>query len=354
LQPTVDIFGQQSKFRLKTIFAPEHGLYGASQDQKKTNDFYDKTRKVWVHSIYGKRIIPDANLLKKLDCIVIDLQDIGTRYYTFLWSAILLIRQIAKLKKKVIILDRPNPLNGVTIEGPVLEPTYSSFVGLYPIPVRHGLTIGELCTFLNFEHGMSAEIEIIKMKGWQRRYYFRDTGLYWTVPSPNMPLFNTALVYPGMCLLEGTNVSEGRGTTRPFETFGAPWIDPFCLVERLKKEKIPYVDFQPVYFIPTFHKYKNRKCGGVQIHVSNIQKFKPVLTGLSIIKIIKELYPNKFQWRNPPYEFEKTKMPFDILIGNFWIRKAIEKKESIIKIERRWQNGLIRFNKIRKKYLIYK
>ena len=354
LRPTIAIFRQQKKFKLKTIFAPEHGLYGALQDQKKSKDFYDRRRRIRIHSLYGKRLVPDIEIVKKLDSIVIDLQDIGTRYYTFVWSAMLLIKQCAPLKKKIIILDRPNPLNGNTVEGPVLEQDFSSFVGLYPIPVRHGLTIAELCKLINAEYNIGADIDVIMMREWQRRYYYDDTGLPWTTPSPNMPSLKTALVYPGMCLLEGTNVSEGRGTTRPFEVFGAPWIDPFRLTEAIKNGKPPGVNFRPTFFKPTFNKFKNELCGGIQIYIEDIKKFRSVKTGLEIIKIIKTLYPHKFRWRKPPYEFEKKKLPFDILIGNSWIREAIDSKISISLIKKKWQKNLNRFKKIRKRYLLYR
>jgi uncharacterized protein YbbC (DUF1343 family) len=354
LQPTITLFEQQRNFNFNVVFTPEHGLFSALQDQKKSSDFYDKKKNIKIHSLYGERLVPDIAVIKKLDCIVIDLQDIGTRYYTFLWSAILLIQKCALLKKKIIILDRPNPLDGVTLEGPVLEPHFSSFVGLYPIPVRHGLTIGELCTLINTEFTISADITVVRMKQWRRCHYYNDTGLPWTVPSPNMPTLSTALVYPGMCLLEGTNISEGRGTTRPFEIVGAPWVDPLLLIKSLEKEKLPGVQVRPTFFIPTFNKYKNELCGGLHIYVSNRKRFNSVLTGLVIIKTIKKLYPDTFRWRQPPYEFEKKILPFDILIGNAWVREAMNRKQSITVMRRKWLKELNEFKKIRKKYLLYR
>lgn len=353
MRPTIQLFSRDKTLKLKAVFAPEHGLYGALQDQVKADDHYDKDKKIKVYSLYGRKLAPDINILKNIDTLVIDLQDIGSRYYTFLWSALLMIKQMAKLKKKTFILDRLNPLNGDTVQGPVLEPEFSSFVGLYPIPIRHGMTIGELCNLINNEFNLGAEIKIIKMKSWLRRYYFSDSELPWTVPSPNMPTFRTALVYPGMCLLEGTNISEGRGTTNPFEIFGAPWIDPFCFVKTIKSKKITGVNFRPTYFMPTFNKYKSKLCGGAQIYVINIKKFNPVTMGLEIIKTIKNLYPDKFKWQKPPYEYERHKLPFDILVGNSWIRRAIEKNKSIASIKNRWDQDLSKFKKVRKKYLIY-
>ncbi len=354
LQPTIALFSKQKKCRLKALFAPEHGLFGALQDQVRARDYYDEKKKVRVFSLYNKKFLSDISILRKIDVLVIDLQDIGTRYYTFLWSALLLIQMVALFKKRILILDRPNPLDGVTIQGPVLEPEFLSFVGLYLIPIRHGMTVAELCILINEEMKIGAKIKVVKMKGWLRRHYFDETGLWWTVPSPNMPSLETALVYPGMCLLEGTNVSEGRGTTRPFEIFGAPWISPTDIVKVLKKKKMPGAGFRPTYFIPTFNKFKGKPCGGAQLYVTNKKLFNSVTTGLEIIRTLRHLYPKKFRWRKPPYEFEKTKMPFDILVGNSWIRKAIEKNKTVSSMKKIWQKDLLWFKKIRKKYLIYK
>jgi uncharacterized protein YbbC (DUF1343 family) len=353
LQPTIEVLCRQKKFRVALLFTPEHGLHGALQDQKQSRDFYDRQHKLWVYSLYGKRLVPDEKILNRIDAVLIDIQDVGTRYYTFVWSAVLMMQQMARLKKRVIITDRPNPLNGVSVQGPVLDEKYSSFVGLFPIPIRHGLTIAELCHFIATEFAIKTELTIIAMKGWRRRYYYSDTKLQWTMPSPNMPTFATASVYPGMCLLEGTNISEGRGTTRPFELFGAPWIDPFRLVQTLKKRAISGAAFRPTYFMPTFHKYRGIMCGGAHLYITNKKRFNPVSAGLQIIKTVRDLYPRRFAWRQPPYEFEKKRMPFDILIGNSWIRTAIEHGASIAELERRWQSDLQAFKKKRKKYLLY-
>ena len=353
LEPTIVLFTKQKVFKLTAVFAPEHGIFGALQDQVRARDYYDKTRKVRIYSLYNMSPVLNKTALKKIDILVIDLFDIGTRYYTFLWSALLLIEQVARLGKKIIILDRPNPLSGEIVQGPVLEPEYISFVGLYPIPVRHGMTIGELCLFVNDELDLDGDIEVVKLKGWKRGAFFEDTGLYWTVPTPNMPSFSTALVYPGMCLLEGTNVSEGRGTTKPFEIFGAPWIGPFSFVKKLNKKKIRGVKFRPTFFIPTFNKYNNRLCGGAQIYVTNGRRFDPFSTGLEIIRTIKNLYPGKFRWRPPPYEHETRRLPFEILTGNAWIKQALDKNHSISSIKKRWQMELYRFKRKRRKYLLY-
>uniref|UniRef100_A0A7C6EML0 DUF1343 domain-containing protein n=1 Tax=candidate division WOR-3 bacterium TaxID=2052148 RepID=A0A7C6EML0_UNCW3 len=352
LQPTIYHFIKCEYLNLKFILAPEHGLFSALQDQIYVKNHRQK--RVPVISLYGKDLVPSINILKEIDTLMVDLIDIGTRYYTFVWSAVLLMKQMSRLNKKIIILDRPNPLNGITMQGPILEKNFYSFVGLFPLPVRHGLTFGEICNMVNIEENIFADLEIIKMRGWKRKFYFPECGLYWTVPSPNMPSFETACVYPGMCLLEGTNISEGRGTTRPFEIFGAPWIDEEELVKELNSRKISGANFRPLKFIPTFHKYQGRVCGGAQIYVSDLKKFDPVYAGLEIISTIKKIYPKKFAWRKPPYEFERKKMPFDILIGNSWIRNAIEKGESVISIKKRWQRDVDEFKRRRHKYLLYK
>ncbi len=351
LRPTIYHFINCKKINLKFIFAPEHGLFSALQDQVYVKNH--KQNRIPVLSLYNKKLVPRISILSEIDALVVDLIDIGTRYYTFVWSAVLLLKQLARLKKKMFLLDRPNPLNGLTVQGPVLEHDFSSFVGLYSLPVRHGLTIGEICKMINIEENIGTDLEIIKMKGWKRRFYFPDCGLKWTVPSPNMPSFETALVYPGMCLLEGTNVSEGRGTTRPFEIFGAPWIKEEELVKELEERNIQGVEFRPLKFIPTFNKYCGKVCGGAQIYVSDLERFDPVCAGLEIISAIKRLYPKKFAWRKPPYEFEKKKMPFDILIGNSWIRRAIETGGSVDSMRKKWIEGLERFKRKRKQYLLY-
>ncbi|UCD19860.1 MAG: DUF1343 domain-containing protein [candidate division WOR-3 bacterium] len=352
LDPTISLFLRAKRVKLNTLFAPEHGLYAALQDQVAAPDtLYGKG--LSVRSMYGKKRKPGRNALKNLDAIVIDLLDIGTRYYTFVWSAMLMVKEAAAAGKKIFLLDRPNPLNGLTVQGPLIEAGFESFVGLYSIPVRHGMTIGEICTMLSHRHGINADLRVVKLQGWRRDTYFDENRLEWTVPSPNMPHFTTALVYPGMCLLEGTNVSEGRGTTRPFETFGAPWIDPGRLVRELDRRSIRGIGLRPTWFVPTFHKFRGELCGGAQICVTNRHRFDPLICGLEIVHTIRQLYPKRFSWRQPPYEFEKKRMPFDILLGNSWVRQEIEEGTSIEKISRRWMTELREFRTMRKKYLLY-
>jgi uncharacterized protein YbbC (DUF1343 family) len=352
LHTTISRFEESRKVDLRAIFAPEHGFFTALQDQVKASDSQYRGRQR-IHSLYGPRREPGLKTLKSLDTIVIDLPDIGTRYYTFLWSAMLMIAAAAKIGKKILILDRPNPLGGTTVQGPMIDPGFESFVGLYSVPVRHGMTLAELCNMLNHEYNLQADLKIIRMKGWQRAKYGDELQLKWTFPSPNMPCFSTSLVYPGMCLLEGTNVSEGRGTTRPFEMFGAPWVDSDQLMRNLEKYRIPGVAFRPTFFIPTFNKYRNQLCKGVHMYVTDRKRFDPVLAGLQVIKTIHDLYQDDFHWRQPPYEFEREKMPFDILIGNAWVRKELENNTSINTLVKKWQADLIRFKRLRNKYLLY-
>lgn len=356
LRPTIELFNDHLKSRLKVIFTPEHGLYSALQDQISDHD--TRFGKVPVISLYGRKLSPSECDMASIDAMVIDLIDIGTRYYTFTQTAILCMKASARSRKPVFVLDRPNPLDGIKVEGPVLESSFSSFVGLYPLPVRHGMTIAEICSLVNAEYHIGCDLRIIRIKGWKRAWSHIDTGLSWTMPSPNMPSPETALVYPGMCLLEGTNVSEGRGTTRPFEIFGAPWVNPSGLVLELnkvvKQERLAGVRFRPAFFSPTFSKFANKVCGGAQISVTDPHRFRSFLTGLAVIKTLFKRHSSWFAWRLPPYEYEKKKLPFDILTGNSWIRKSIEHGEPLRVIERKWQKGIINFLALRQGYLLYK
>ncbi len=352
LRDTVTIL-QDRRYKIICLFAPEHGLWGNSQDQIKEENFYDIYSSLRVFSLYGLTKKPTRPMLEIVDALIFDIQDVGSRYYTFIWTMALAMEAAEQYKKKFIVLDRPNPINGITLEGPVLNQKFRSFVGLFPIPVRHGMTTGELAILFKREFFSDLDLKVIKMRGWQRKMWFDETGLPWIMPSPNMPTLNTAIVYPGMCLLEGTNLSEARGTTRPFEIFGAPWLDPFRLGQELKRLNLPGVCFRPLFFKPTFHKYKNQNCGGLQIYVLDRNRFKPFLTALKILKLIKHRYRQKFAWRQPPYEDEEKLLPFDILAGNNVIRRRIESKKDLGDMERLWQKDLEFFKKKRKGCLLY-
>jgi len=268
-----------------------------------------------VYSLYAEHREPTAEMLRDLDVLLVDLQDIGARYYTFIWTMYLCMRACEKNGVAMVVLDRPNPINGISVEGPLLDPHYRSFVGLHLIPVRHGKTIGELAQQFRDEAFPKCKLSILPMKNWKREMWFDHTGLPWVMPSPNMPTLDTATVYPGMCLLEGINISEGRGTTRPFEIFGAPFIDPEKLSSELNALNLPGVFFRENYFQPTFHKFAGELCGGAQIHVTDRDEFQPFLIGVEIIKRIRKIYGKEFQWRQPPYEYEWKRLPIEILIG---------------------------------------
>jgi len=303
-------------FRLAVFFGPQHGFLGQTQDNMVEWKSYQHPRLgVPVYSLYGEHREPMAEMLEGLDVLLVDLQDIGARYYTFIWTLYLCMRACEKRGVEVVVLDRPNPINGVTTEGPVLDLNYKSFVGMHPIPVRHGKTIGELAQQFRKEAFPECRLSILPMKNWQRAMWFDETGLPWVMPSPNMPTPETAMVYPGMCLLEGTNISEGRGTTRPFEIFGAPFIDAETLCHELNGSKLPGVFFRENYFQPTFHKFAGELCGGAQLHVTNRETFRPFTTGVEIIKRIRKIYGGQFQWKQPPYEYEWKHLPIEILIG---------------------------------------
>ena len=303
-------------FRLAAFFGPQHGFLGQTQDNMVEWKSYEHPRLgVPVYSLYGEHREPTAGMLDGLDVLLIDLQDVGARCYTFIWTLYLCMRACERAGVAVVVLDRPNPINGVTTEGPVLDPNYKSFVGLHPIPVRHAKTIGELARQFRNEAFPTCRLSILPMKNWKREMWFDQTGLPWVMPSPNMPTLDTATVYPGMCLLEGTNISEGRGTTRPFEIFGAPFIDAQRLCSELNRLNLPGVFFRQNYFQPTFHKFSGELCGGAQIHVTDRNIFQPFKTATEIIRAIRKLFPDQFAWKQPPYEYETEKLPIEVLLG---------------------------------------
>jgi uncharacterized protein YbbC (DUF1343 family) len=341
------------KVHLTALFGPEHGMWGTAQDQIELEGEKDAAITLPIYSLYGNHRHPSPESLQAIDILVCDLQDVGSRYYTFIWTMALAMQACAKQGKKFIVLDRPNPINGKTLEGPLLDPRFASFVGLYPVPVRHGMTIGEIALWLNEGFGMGADLEVIPMAGWKRAMSFEATGLPWVLPSPNMPTVETAWVYPGGCLIEGTQLSEGRGTTRPFELVGAPYIQPDTLASALNGAKLPGVVFRACRFEPTFHKFDKQLCGGVQVHVTDRVRFQPFFTYLAAIQYIRELYPRDFAWRNPPYEYETEKLPFDILCGTDRIRKALESGGSLRPLARSWDAELAAFDRQRKPFLLY-
>jgi uncharacterized protein YbbC (DUF1343 family) len=356
LEHAVSPLLESKKIKLKALFGPQHGIYGETQDNMiEWKGFKDKKTGLPVYSLYSHTRKPDHHMLKNIDVMIIDLQDVGSRFYTFIWTMELCMQACLKCSKSIVIFDRPNPIGGIHVEGPVLDMAYASFVGQRPLPVRHGMTIGEIALYLKDKFYPSLDLHVIPMQNWRRRMWFDQTMLPWVMPSPNMPTLNTAIVYPGMCLLEGSNLSEGRGTTRPFEIFGAPFIEPERLIKRLKAFNLSGVIFRPLFFQPLFHKHANRLCGGAQIHVIDREKFRPFKTGVAILKAVYELYPGKFKWKNPPYEYEFKKMPIDILAGTDRLRRDIEKGEDLQRMEEWWSGESLRFRReVRKNYLIYR
>ena len=343
---------QRSGFRLTALFAPEHGLSADLQDQATVQGAKDPRTGLPVFSLYGKTLSPTPATMANIDALVFDLQDIGVRYYTFIWTMALAMKACADAGKPFIVLDRPNPLGGIKVEGNIPDPAYASFVGLLPIPVLHGMTVGELARHFNRTQKWNTDLHVIPMAGWRRSMRFHETGLPWVLPSPNMPTLDTATVYGGMCLLEATNLSEGRGTTRPFEIVGAPFIDGPRLAQELMAKKLPGVHFRPLQFRPTFNKWAGQLCGGVQLHVIDPARFRPFETGLTFLQTVRQRSP-KFRWKNPPYEYETIKKPMDILCGTDGIRKAIEGGLNLSRLEKRWRSDLKFFTHIRQPDLLY-
>ena len=353
-QHIVHLFHQAKHINLTTIFSPQHGFLGEKQDNMiESSHIEEPITKVPIYSLYSETRTPTIEMLKNIDTLVIDLQDVGTRVYTFIYTMANCMKACREQNIEVIVLDRPNPINGFNVEGNLLNPSFQSFVGLYPIPIRHGMTIGELAHLFNHEYHIGCQLSVVEMNNYQREMWFDETLLPWVYPSPNMPTLDTATLYPGMVLFEGTIVSEGRGTTKPFELIGAPYINPYKLKEELDTFKLPGLLFRPIYFEPTFHKHSGNPCGGVQIHVTHRKSFKPYLTGITLLGVIKSLYPNNFEWKQPPYEYEYIKLPIDLLIGNQEIRKKLDSKKELYYIESSWENELKEFLAVRKNYLIY-
>jgi uncharacterized protein YbbC (DUF1343 family) len=339
--------------RLAALFGPEHGVRADAQDLVEVEDSRDPLTRLPVFSLYGKTRTPTAAMLAGLDALVFDVQDVGSRYYTFISTLLHALEACAEHGKALIVLDRPNPLGGDRLDGNVLDPEYRSFVGLHPLAVRHGLTVGELALLFRAERSLDVDVRVVRMRGWSRSMAFEETGLPWVLPSPNMPTVDTAFVYPGGCLVEGTNLSEGRGTTRPFELVGAPWLDPWALAGALTRERIPGAAFRPAFFTPTFQKHAGRPCGGVQVHVTDRAVFPAFLAYLLLIHHARAQAPPKFAWRDPPYEYEHLKRPIDILCGTAEVRRTIDAGLSPRRLVRGWRRELQAFGRRRAPYLLY-
>lgn len=341
-------------FPIRVLFGPQHGALGDKQDNMiESGHFVDRRTGLPVHSLYSDVRKPTPEMLAGLDVVLFDLQDVGVRVYTFVWTMALAMEACAETGVRFVVLDRPNPIGGVRREGPVLRPGFESFVGLHPVPLRHALTAGELARWLNEERGIGCDLEVIPCTGWRREMEWRETRLPWVLPSPNLPTPDSCAVYPGMVLLEGTNLSEGRGTTRPFELFGAPYLDPHELVAAAAAEKLEGVVLRPCSFEPTFQKHAGELCGGAQLHVTDRDAFRPVRTAVAILRAAKELAPESFAWRLPPYEYEERLMPIDILWGHDGLRRDIDRGASVDEVMAGIDGELAGFSESVAPHLLY-
>jgi len=347
-----DIINTRFPGQLKALFSPQHGYFAAKQDNMiESYDIKDNELDIPVYSLYGKTRKPHPKMFDNIDILLIDIQDVGTRVYTFIYTVSYCMEAAKQYNKKIAILDRPNPIGGEQVEGNCLDTDFASFVGRYPIPMRHGMTIGEISLLFNNYFKINCDLEVVPMKGWNRQMYFKDTQLPWVAPSPNLPTPESAIVYPGQVIWEGTNVSEGRGTTQPFEIFGAPYIDPKKILNTVGE--IPGICLRTACFEPTFNKWKSEICNGFQIHVTDNKLYKPYIASLKLLQAIIKCHPKDFKWKSPPYEYEFEKQPIDLILGSKDLRKSIENMESLDKNESMWQKELNNFKTISEKYWLY-
>ena len=350
----IDRFSREETLTIAAIFGPQHGFRADVQDNMiETAHASDPQCRVPVYSLYSETREPTAEMLRGVDVLVVDLQDIGARIYTFIYTMANCLRAGQKHGVPVIVCDRPNPIGGLQLEGPVLERGFESFVGQFPIPMRHGMTIAELARLFNEAGRIGADLTVVRMEGWTRDMYFDDTSLPWVMPSPNMPTLETAVVYPGTVLFEGTNASEGRGTTRPFEIIGAPWVDPDRVAGRLNAYGLPGVHFRPAVFEPTFQKHARTTCGGCQIHVVDRTVYPPVEAGVAVLAECRHADPTQFAWRPPPYEYEQHRLPIDILAGSERLRQQIDRGMPARDIAQTWVPEMEDFLQLRKNFLLY-
>lgn len=353
LRHTVDRLVDDPGINVTAIFGPQHGFRSDLQDNMiETPHARDARRRVPIFSLYSETREPTAAMLGEIDVLVIDLQDVGTRVYTFIYTMANCMRAASKYGIPVVVCDRPNPIGG-DVEGGLLQERFASFVGQYPIPLRHGMTIGELARLFNDEFRIGATLDVVPLKGWRRSMYHDETGLPWVLPSPNIPTLDSAVVYPGAVLFEGTRLSEGRGTTRPFELIGAPWIDAERLSDEMNDRGLPGVFFRAACFEPTFQKHAKATCGGCQVHVMNRQLFKPVRTGVELMAGFYRQNPARFPWREPPYEYEHDKEPIDILYGSDRLRTAINSGGDVRALVASWAPEEDAFRKTSEQYLLY-
>jgi uncharacterized protein YbbC (DUF1343 family) len=349
-----DLIHERFPGRLTALLGPQHGVGGTEQDNmKETGHGVHERLGIPIFSLYSETRKPTADMLEPVDTVLVDIQDVGTRVYTFATTVLYLMQACAESDKSVVILDRPNPINGRDVEGNLLSPEFASFVGPFPIPMRHGLTLGELMLLYNEEYGIDCDLRVVEAANWDANSYFEQTDLPWVLPSPNMPLVDTAVVYPGQVILEGTNISEGRGTTRPFEIFGAPFIEPQLLRQTIESDCLSGAVLRETGFRPTFNKWGDSNCRGFQIHVTDRNEFKPYRVTLALLSALLRLYPETFRWSEPPYEYVVDKLPVDVILGNSRIREELEEGRLVKDMEREWSTDLQEFVRLRSKFFLY-
>ena len=354
LRHAADLLHEHTRVNLRALFGPQHGIRGDVQDNMiETGHTVDRETGLPIHSLYSETREPTEAMLRDIDVLVFDMQDVGCRIYTFAYTMANCMSAARKFGKKVIVCDRPNPINGRQVAGNVLEPEQASFVGLFAIPTRHGMTLGELARMFNEYFAIGCNLEVLKMGGWERSHWLDETDAPWVMPSPNMPTLDSATVFPGTVHFEGTQLSEGRGTTRPFELIGAPYIDPEEYARTLNQTNLAGVFFRSCIFRPTFQKHAGISCGGVQLHVTDRNKFEPVITGVAMVKAAYDLYRSEFCWKEPPYEYVYDRNPFDVIAGTSSIREAFEQGTAIEEIQESWAAALDGFMNVRERYLLY-
>ncbi len=352
-----DLMIQLFPDQLTALFSPQHGFYAEKQDNMiESNHGLDPNLGIPIFSLYSETRIPTPEMFDPIDTLVIDIQDVGTRVYTFIYTISYCLEMAARLGKAVVILDRPNPIGGYQVEGNLLDESCSSFVGRFPIPMRHGLTVGEISQFFNQTQGINCELTVITMEGWKRSMYWPDTNLAWIPPSPNLPTPLSCMVYPGQVIYEGTNISEGRGTTLPFEQFGAPFLDAPAIEEKIKEtygSQMPGIHLRPVHFEPTSGKWAKKVCQGFHIHIIDRSQYKPYLASLVLMQAIISIHPETFKFKSPPYEYEYERLPMDLILGSTPLREAIVNQTDLRDLENDWQEGLNQFITKSKKFHLY-
>jgi len=340
--------------QLKALYSPQHGLFAEKQDNMiESGHREDPLLGIPVFSLYSQTRIPTLEMFDPMDVLLVDLQDVGTRVYTFIYTMSYCMEAARQAGKKVVVLDRPNPIGGVAVEGNCLTPEWRSFVGRYPMPMRHGMTVGELALLFNAAYGIGCDLQVMPMRGWRRDMLFGETGLPWVAPSPNLPNPVAALVYPGQVIWEGTNVSEGRGTTQPFELFGAPYLDPGGILDVIDMDAVAGSILRMVEFEPTSNKWQAQACRGFQIHVTDPDRFKPFTASLSLLQAVMRCHPDHFDWHPGPYEYEYQRLPIDLILGDQQVRKQLTAMVPVSTLETQWQDGLSAFRDLRQNHLMY-